>query len=142
MRLDERKEVLALVQQRVGADDVVGEGAQAGCLGGGRRMHLEDVPDILVGALERTEANADAEQALATPAVAGHDAHLADTLCLAAVHGHLDLLVQVRLEQLLERVIVPVQSRRANGHDKVKERLQASPRAGRVLLDLKRGTGN
>lgn len=60
VRLDEREEVFALVQDGVGADDVVAEGAQTGCLGGGRRVDLEDVPDVLVGSLEAAEPDGDA----------------------------------------------------------------------------------
>lgn len=99
-------------------------------------MHFQDVPDILIGPLEGTEANADSEQTLTTPGVARGDAHLADTLGFAAVHRHIDLLVHVRLQQLLQRVIVPVQSGVPNGHDKVEERLQASTGSRGVVLDL------
>jgi hypothetical protein len=62
--LDQRKEVLGLVEHRVGADDVVCVRPQAGVLGRARRQHLEDVPDVFVGALEGAETDGDSEEAL------------------------------------------------------------------------------
>lgn len=94
------------------------------------------MPDILVGALERAEPNAHAQQTLTAPGVARCDLHFTDILGFAAVHGHRNRLLHVGLKQLLERVIVPIEPGRADGHDKVKEGLQAGPGTRRIVLDL------
>ena len=41
-------------------------------------MNFEDVPNVLVGALERTETDGDAEKALAAPQRARRDKNLAN----------------------------------------------------------------
>ena len=58
--LDQGEEVLRLVQDRVGTDDVVGEGPQPRSLGGTRGLHFQNVPDVLVGTLKRAEPDGDA----------------------------------------------------------------------------------
>lgn len=94
------------------------------------------MPNILVGALKRTEANTDTEQPLATPRITGRDGDLSDVLCFAGIHCHLNLLVHVGLEELLQCVIVLVQPCRANGYDKIKESLETSTGPGGIVLDL------
>lgn len=69
--LDQREEILGLVQDRVGPDDVIRELAKAGVLGRARGLDIEDVPHVLVGTLERAEADGDAEKALSTPQSTG-----------------------------------------------------------------------
>ena len=65
--LDQREEVLGLVQHRVGADDVVGVGPQTRALRRTGRQDLQNVPDVLVGALEGAEPDGDAQKALTAP---------------------------------------------------------------------------
>ena len=69
--LDQREEILGLVQDRVGPDDVIRELAEAGVLGRARGLDIEDVPHVLVGTLERAEADGDAEKALSPPQSTG-----------------------------------------------------------------------
>lgn len=78
VRLDQREEVLALVQHGVGADDEVGVAPQPGDLGRRVGLDVEDVPHVLVGALERAEPDADPEETLAAPGRAGGDEDLSD----------------------------------------------------------------
>lgn len=158
VRFDEREQVLAFVQHTVGADDVVVERTQTGFLGRRRRMdflqaniwteskvHIgyrrwrhsyQNVPHVLVGTLERAKLDANAEQALATPGGARRDLHGAHCLHFAAVHGHVDFAFGIRLEQLLQRVVVLIESRIPDGHDEIEERLQAGPLTRRIVLYL------
>ena len=76
--LDQRKQIFGLVKHRVGADDVIRVRSQSGIFSRTRRMNFEDVPNVLVGALERTETDGDAEKALAAPQRARRDKNLAN----------------------------------------------------------------
>ena len=95
--LDQTVEVLALVQHAVCSYDVVTELSQARQLGRTVPSHVQDVPHILIGSLEAAEPDADAQQSLASPQCAGSDEQLPDCPCLAAVHRHANLLLNVGL---------------------------------------------
>lgn len=66
----------------------------------------QNVPDVLVGTLERAEPYADAKQSLTAPGHARHYNRLPDRLGFATVHGDGQLLVHSGLQQLLQRVVV------------------------------------
>ena len=76
--LDQREEVLRLMQHRVGADDVVGVGPQTRALRRTGRQNLQDVPDVFVGPLEGAEPDGDAEESLPAPQRARSDEYFAD----------------------------------------------------------------
>ena len=78
VRLDQREQVLALVKHRVRADDAVRVAPQPRDRRRRVGLDVEDVPDVLVGALEGAEADADSEEALAAPRRARGDEDLAD----------------------------------------------------------------
>ena len=94
------------------------------------------MPDVLVGAVERAEANGDAEDALAAPVLAGHERELLERGRLAAVDEQLDGLLDVGAQYELERVVVLVEARAVYGHDEVEKGLEAGSRARRVVLHL------
>ena len=78
MGLDQREQVLRFVQDGVRADDEVRVRAQSSVFGRGGGGDVQNVPDVLVGALERAEADGDAKKALAAPQVAWGDEDFAD----------------------------------------------------------------
>lgn len=136
VRFDQRVQIFALVQYRVGADDVVGERAETGFLGRRRRMHVQNVPHILVGALERAESYRNAEQALAAPLVVGRQLNVAHGLRFAAVHRHANRLADILPEQLFQRVVVLVEANLLDRYDEIEERLQAARLCRRIVLYL------
>lgn len=70
----------------------------------------QDVPNVLIGSFEAAEADADPQEALAPPHVAGRHRDLPHVQRLAAVHLHLDGPLHVQLQQLFEVVVVFVLS--------------------------------
>lgn len=66
------------------------------------------MPHVLVGSLEAAEADADPQEPLTAPHVAGCDRGLTQLQSLTAVHQHLHWLLHVGLQQILQCVIVLV----------------------------------
>lgn len=66
------------------------------------------MPDILVGSFEAAESNADPQQTLTAPHVAGCDCGFPELQSFTAVHQHLHRLLHVGLQQVLQRVVVLV----------------------------------
>lgn len=68
----------------------------------------QDVPNIFIGSLKVAEANADPDEPLAAPHVAGCDGGFPHCQRLAAVQQHLYGPLQVHLQQLSQGVVVLV----------------------------------
>ncbi len=134
MSLYQGEQIFRLVQNGVGANDEVGKRPQAGDFGRTLRIDVEDVPDVFIGALERAKADGDSEEALAAPRGARRDEDFADGLRLTAVNRHRDLLFDVDLEEVFERVVVLVESRLSDRHDEVEEGFESGARTRRVFL--------
>lgn len=119
--LDERKKVFGLVQDRIGADDKVCVSPESGQLC--RRVfgHVQDVPDVFVGAFEGTEADGYPEKTLASPSGAGGDEYFSDSLSFTAVNSHGDFPVEIGFEKVFEGVVVLIKSRLSDGNNKVEE---------------------
>lgn len=66
------------------------------------------MPHVLVGSLKAAEADADPQEPLTAPHVAGCDRGLAQLQSLTAIHQHLHRLLHVSLQQILQRVVVLV----------------------------------
>lgn len=109
MRFDQTEQVFALLQHRIGTDDVVRVRLQAGQCGRTARFDVQNVPDIFGGILKGTEPDRDAQQALATPRIARPNGDLANILHFTVVDAHADVSVDVQFEDLLQRVVVVVE---------------------------------
>ena len=66
------------------------------------------MPDILIGSFKGAEADGDPKQALAAPQLGGSDVNGANMLGFAGVDLHLDALLKVTVQELLQSVIVLV----------------------------------
>ncbi len=78
------------------------------CGRGRETGYLASTSTIPATNLTGSSPDADAEQPLAAPVVTGHQLDVAHTLRLAAVDEHLDRLLHVRLQQILQRLVVLV----------------------------------
>jgi len=134
MRLNGLDQVVGLLKLDC-PDDVVGEGAEPGHLGGGARLHLEDATHSLIHAINGTEPFCDSEQAFSSPVHAWREESFPGRLCLDAVDDHGDFLLHVDLEEVQERVVVLVEVSVADGDDEVKEILETGLLARRPVLD-------
>lgn len=79
------------MQDRIGTYYVICEGSETGQIGGGARMHFQDVPDVFVGAFEGTKTDTDPQEPLTAPGLARLYEHAANALRFAAVDGHRQL---------------------------------------------------
>lgn len=66
----------------------------------------QHVPNIFVGPIETAEPDANPQQALAAPQVAGCDRGLPQLQGFAAVDEHLHRLLHVGFQQVLQSVVV------------------------------------
>lgn len=73
------------------------------------------MPDILIGSLEATEPDGDAEQSLASPQVAGSDCGFPQLKCLGGVNQHLNWFFHTGLEQVFQGVVVFVLQEKNRG---------------------------
>jgi len=64
----------------------------------------QHMPHILIGSLEAAEADAGAQQTLATPHVAGRHLKLPHTLGFWAVHFEFDRFLHVGLQEVFQQV--------------------------------------
>lgn len=94
----QREQVFALMENRIGADDVIAEGPQSGSFGWRRWMNFEDVPDVLVGPFEAAKPNGDSEESLSAPRLGWSDVDHSNILRLAAVHCNRNENVNIKSE--------------------------------------------
>lgn len=123
------------MQDRICSYDIICEGPQPSSLSRTGWLDIQDMPDILVGSLERAKPDGNAQKALTAPVSTGSYHHLSDLFGFAAIHSHGNLLFHVDFEQVFECVIVLVQPGLPYGDDKVEEGLEASVTARAVVLN-------
>ena len=113
-----------LREQRIRTDNIIGIGSEAGERSGRIGLHIEHMPNVLIGAFERAEANRDAEDSLSSPILGRNKGEFSNLLRLARVHKQLARLIDVRAQNRLERIIVLIEPRAVYGYDEVEERLE------------------
>lgn len=124
---DQPKQIIPLIQrQRIGSNDVVLVGLQAGCTSRRVLRHVQDVPNVFTGPFKGTVPDAQPEQSLPTPCVVWDHRELSHILVLAVVDGQFDRLVHILLCHCLELITIHIQSEFVHPDDKIEERFQPS----------------
>lgn len=106
MGLNKAEQVFRLIHDSISSNDVIAVRSQPCQCCGGIRFHFQHVPNIFVGPIEAAEPDANPQQALAAPQVAGCDRGLPQLQGFAAVDEHLHRLLHVGFQQVLQSVVV------------------------------------
>lgn len=106
MGLNKAEQVFRLIHDSISSNDVIAVRSQPRQCCGGIRFHFQHVPNIFVGPIEAAEPDANPQQALAAPQVAGCDRGLPQLQGFAAVDEHLHRLLHIGFQQVLQSVVV------------------------------------
>ena len=95
-----------LLEDRIGANDVIRVWLKSSDLCGRVGLDFEDVPDVFVGAFERTEPYTNAKQSLSPPFGSGGQFYFSHSLRFAVIDRHFQRLINTCLQNLFESVVV------------------------------------